>query len=163
MTLFLHAGLGDVTAENDVIFCFDASCRWRCRNSSKTRRNYFIALLQGKSVNVGMPRKALLSSSVCESRRWDMPAALRTVMMQIHLYLNQWVVKLKQGCRGEEAIWKIKCPFNAQWRPFYVTVQTVMHLQKSLELFFSSLLLQDHSQDRVLFAWLTQLNLSSLP
>lgn len=81
-----------------------------------------------------------LLSGGCESC-WETPAGVRAafralpgVMVQIYLYKNQWVAKLKRGCRGEETIWKMNCPFNAQWR-ILSTSQRSDAFNHSLEFF----------------------------
>lgn len=81
-----------------------------------------------------------LLSGGCESC-WETPAGVRAasralpgVMVQIYLYKNQWVAKLKRGCRGEETIRKTNCPFNAQWR-ILSTSQRSDAFNHSLEFF----------------------------
>lgn len=64
----------------------------------------------------------------CQQRSKQSSGHRKAVMMQIHLYKNHWVVKLKWGCRGEEAVWKMNCFLCTVTRPSYVTRQTLMHL-----------------------------------
>lgn len=119
MISFLHTGLDDVTAGNDVISPLDASCRWRCpaaadqknaiQNSSETRCSKITALLKAKSANFGKPWKtcSLLSQSHLnrqvrkdaeKCQRWSGQCSghCQAVMMQIHLNKNHWVVKLNR-------------------------------------------------------------------
>lgn len=183
-------GLDDVTAGNDVISRLDASCRWRCpaaadkikknaiQDSSETRGNRTIAIWKGKQCGFWIALNDLLSFSVfchvgvkaAEKRqRGSGPRTghCQAVMLQIYLYKNQWVAKLKRGCRGEETIWKMNCPFNAQWR-ILSTSQRNDAFNHSLEFFLLLFVVPSGLQpgrnfirDCVMFIWSTPLNLSN--
>lgn len=95
------------------------------QDSSETRGNRTIALWKGKECGFWIALNYLLSFSVfCQvqaaekRQRWSGPRSghCQAVMVQIYLYKNQWVAKLKRGCMGQETIWKMTCPSNAQWR-----------------------------------------------
>lgn len=97
-------------------------------------------------------------------QRWSKQSSghCKAVMMQIHLYKNQRVVKLKWGCRGEEAVWKMN-RFYARWRIFPTSRQTLMHLISHRSFAFASFCCAIGTtacpwiHETVMFLWLTQL------
>lgn len=118
-------GWDDVTAENDITRPFGWVLQVLLSDTlgSEKHNNKMLLCLQEHSPEIrfnNLITRVKVKSETCflplltdgretdaeKCQRWSKQSSghCKAVMMQIRLYKNQWVVKLKWGCRGEEAV-----------------------------------------------------------